>query len=107
MADRGRGAIHRDFAPTDLRAAAAGTSLAGAVLVQSQPTDVDTDWMLALAAREPLVRAVVGWVDMVGGARSDLWAGTRPADAQPATDVEAIDDTEWLLGDALTPAIRR
>src|ERR1700730_7102979 len=34
------------------------------VLVQSQPDDRDTDWLLGLAADLPLVAAVVGWVDL-------------------------------------------
>ncbi|WP_457354505.1 amidohydrolase family protein [Sphingomonas sp. UYP23] len=100
-------AIHRDFGPDDLAGASAGVALAGTVLVQSQPTDRDTDWMLALAARTPLVRAVVGWVDLlhphaperiVALARQPKLRGLRPM-------LQSIADTEWLLQDALTPAL--
>ncbi|WP_010215853.1 amidohydrolase family protein [Sphingomonas sp. PAMC 26621] len=101
------GAIHRDFGPDDLRNASAGVTLDGTVLVQSQPTDRDTDWMLALAARTPLVRAVVGWVDLLQPdapvriaalARHPKLRGLRPM-------LQAIPDPDWLLQDALTPAL--
>jgi L-fuconolactonase len=46
------------------RRSAGPLGLAGSVLVQSQPDDRDTDWLLALAADEPLVLGVVGWVDL-------------------------------------------
>src|SRR5687768_15702555 len=45
--------IHHDFLPGDLRAEAAGLDLVGGVLVQSQPDDRDTDWMLTLD--DPLI----------------------------------------------------
>ena len=101
-------AIHRDFGADDLRAAASGFELIGTVLVQSQPTDHDTDWMLALAADEPLVKAVVGWVDLASADAPERIAaladmpkvrGLRPM-------LQAIADTEWLLRPDLGPALR-
>ncbi len=104
----GEAAIHRDFAPGDLRAAARDVPLAGVVLVQSQPTDADTDWMLALAANEPLVRAVVGWVDLADPAapRRIATLAANPLLRSLRPMLQGIEDTDWLLGDALTPAIR-
>ncbi|MDP1028469.1 amidohydrolase family protein [Sphingomonas sp. KR1UV-12] len=99
--------LHRDFGPDDLRAAAAGTPLAGAVLVQSQPTDIDTDWMLALAAREPLVAGVVGWVDL-SSPDAPLRIAALAADPKLRSlrpMLQAIDDTDWLLRDDLAPAL--
>lgn len=57
-------AIHRDFLPTDLDAARTACGIERTVLVQSQPADADTDWMLDLAAGTDSIGAVVGWVDM-------------------------------------------
>jgi L-fuconolactonase len=100
-------AIHRDFGADDLRIAAAGHDLVGTVLVQSQPTDHDTNWMIALASREPLVRAVVGWVDLASPHAPDRIAalagapklrGLRPM-------LQAVEDTDWLLRPALAPAL--
>lgn len=99
--------IHYDFEAADLRAAAEGCDLQGAVLVQSQPDDRDTDWMLALAADDPLVKAVVGWVDLEAPTAPDRIAalarhpklrGLRPM-------LQGIPDTDWIMRDALTPAI--
>lgn len=99
--------IHRDFGPNDLMSAAEGITLDGTVLVQSQPTEADTDWMLDLADRAPLVRAVVGWVDLLDpGAAARIHSlaarqklrGLRPM-------LQSIAETEWLLQGALSPAI--
>lgn len=104
---RAEAPIHRDFGPADLVSAAAGLSLSGTVLVQSQPTDADTDWMLGLADRTPLVRAVVGWADLLDAnavarigalAASPKLRGLRPM-------LQSIADTDWLLQEALAPAI--
>jgi len=99
--------IHRDFGPEDLVAEVGSAPLAGTILVQSQPTDRDTDWLLALADRHPIVLGVVGWVDLASPAAPDRiqalaqmpkLRGLRPM-------LQSIDDTDWLLRDALYPAL--
>lgn len=99
--------IHRDFGPADLEAESQDVALAGTVLVQSQPTDADTDWMLDLARDTPMVKAVVGWVDLADPAAPDRIAaiarepklrGLRPM-------LQSIDDTDWLLRDDIVPAL--
>jgi L-fuconolactonase len=100
-------AIYRDFGPDELREAADGLDLVGSVLVQSQADDRDTDWMIATAGGDPLVKAIVGWVDLERGdaatriaalARHPKIVGLRPM-------LQAIDDSGWMLRDALAPAI--
>ena len=97
--------IHRDFLPDDLRAEAASLDLIGSVLVQSQGDDRDTDWMLALD--DPLIRAIVGWVDLAHPqaprriaelARQPKIRGLRPM-------LQGIADTDWILQPGLDPAI--
>ncbi len=99
--------LHRDFLPADLQAGTAGIDLEGTVLVQSQPDDRDTDWMLALAADDPRVLAVVGWVELGSAsapariaalARHPKLRGLRPM-------LQAIEDSAWMLRPELTPAI--
>lgn len=116
--------LYRDFGPPELRealsiATAADSSTSAApgsswpvqvqsvVLVQSQPDDRDTDWLLELAADLPLVAAVVGWVDLASPAapariaelaRAPKLRGLRPM-------LQAIEDTHWLLGSELEPAL--
>jgi len=112
-------ALYRDFGPPELLEALS-TAMASAapdsnstvqvqsvVLVQSQPDDRDTDWLLGLGADLPLVAAVVGWVDLAspsapariaGLAREPKLRGLRPM-------LQAIEDTQWLLRVELEPAL--
>ncbi|WNO52393.1 amidohydrolase family protein [Stakelama saccharophila] len=99
--------IHRDFGPDDLRDEAGDLDLVGTVLVQSQPDDRDTDWMCATVGNDPLVRAIVGWVDFERAdaaeriadlAGRDKLVGLRPM-------LQAIDDSNWILRDDIVPAI--
>lgn len=99
--------LYRDFGPADLIEAAAGVELLGTILVQSQPTDHDTDWLLALAAREPVVKRVVGWVDLAAPdaptriaalACDPLLKGLRPM-------LQGIDDTDWLRRPEVAPSL--
>lgn len=99
--------VHRDFGPGDLRGATTGVDLAGTVLVQSQPTDHDTDWMLALADAEPLVKAVVGWVDLTASEAPARIAAlaSRPKLRGLRPMLQGIADTDWLLRAELAPAL--
>ncbi|MGN7161860.1 amidohydrolase family protein [Sphingomonas sp. SAFR-052] len=99
--------IHRDFGMNDLLDAASSVPLAGTVIVQSQPTDNDTDWLLMQAERLPVPAVVVGWVDLTSAdapgriaelARNPRMRGLRPM-------LQSIDDIDWLLGKALSPAL--
>ncbi|MEU6254373.1 amidohydrolase family protein [Streptomyces sp. NPDC047043] len=68
--------IRRTFTPDDLRAAAtqlsAGRRLHSTVAVQCVPDVPETKDLLALAEREPLIGAVVGWADLTSPAIGDL-----------------------------------
>jgi len=99
--------IHRDFGPADLAAIAAPLGLAGCVLVQSQPDDRDTDWLLAVAADEPLVLGVVGWADLASPtapariaqlSRNPKLRGLRPM-------LQSLDDDAWIAAPGLDPAL--
>lgn len=57
-------AIHRDFLPVDLAPVRAALGIERTVLIQSQASDADTDWLLTLAAAEPSLGALVGWADL-------------------------------------------
>jgi len=56
--------IHRDFMPHDLEPVARVAGITSTVLVQSQPSDCDTDFLCELADQTPWVKAVVGWADL-------------------------------------------
>ncbi|GGB26864.1 amidohydrolase [Sphingomonas metalli] len=100
-------AIHRDYGPADFTAACGDLPVAGTVLVQSQPTDHDTDWMLDMADGAPLIRGVVGWVDLADpGAPARIAAlARRPKLKGLRPMLQSIAATGWLLDPALEPAI--
>jgi len=66
--------IYRDFTPDDLKSHLVAAGIAKTVLVQAAPNLVETEFLLALAAREETVAAVVGWVD--------VWSPTARADLE-------------------------
>lgn len=96
-------AIHRDFSLDDLRAAGGPD---GVVLVQSQPSERDTAWLLDLAQADPLALGVVGWADLTAPdapariaalAANPKLKGLRPMLQDLASD--------WILDPGLEPAI--
>jgi L-fuconolactonase len=99
-------AIHRDFAPGDLRPLLQAGGVAGTVLVQSLPTAADTAFLLDLADRHAFVQGVVGWVDLkapdaaaqIGAlAQHPRLVGLRPMLQDLADD--------WLDDPVLDPAV--
>jgi len=99
-------AIHRDFGPDDLAPLLADEGVAGTVLVQSQPDDADTDWMLALAWDRPEILGVVGWVDMLAPSApariAALAAHPKCKGIRPMLqDLPA----DWILQPAARPAL--
>ena len=56
--------LARDYLPVDLEAPAAAAGIGGTVAVQARQTLEETRWLLELAEQHPLIRGVVGWVDL-------------------------------------------
>jgi L-fuconolactonase len=111
--------LYRDFGPADLALAVSGADatrgpapapvdLQGIVLVQSQPDDRDTDWILQVARDTPLVSAVVGWADLSSHAAPARIAAlaSKPKLRGLRPMLQAIDDTDWILADELQPALQ-
>jgi L-fuconolactonase len=59
--------LARDFLPGDLGPVAAAAGIGGTVAVQARQTLEETRWLLDLAEHHPLIRGVVGWVDLRSG----------------------------------------
>ena len=100
-------AIYRDFAPADLAPLLAEHGIAGTVLVQSLPSEDDTQWLLALADRADFVRAVVGWTDLLApdapAAIARLASNSKLKGLRPM--LQDIDDDRWIANPALAPAL--
>jgi L-fuconolactonase len=100
-------ALYRDFMPKEIQAFCEPVGLRGTVLIQSQPNELDTDWLLDLAATTALVRGVVGWVDfqsreapkrIAALARRPKLRGLRPM-------LQDLTRDDWILDSALDPAV--
>jgi L-fuconolactonase len=100
-------AIHRNFEPEDLAHAVAGLGIAGSVLVQTQPSDADTDWLLGLAANTETVKAVVGWADLASPHAPDRIAAlaARPKLRGLRPMLQSLPEDDWILRSELAPAI--
>ena len=57
--------IYRDVQITDWAKHAAMHQITGGVLVQAAPTFEETQFLLQQANMHPLVKGVVGWIDML------------------------------------------
>lgn len=56
--------IQRDFLPSELRPILQKNNIDGCISVQADQTEVETDFLLALANNHDFIKAVVGWVDL-------------------------------------------
>lgn len=101
-------AIHRDFVTADLTAVAGAAGVDATVLVQSQPADIDTDWMLDVADASPLIQGVVGWTDLSApdAARRLADLARRPKLKGMRPMLQGLDDDEWILRDTVRPALK-
>ena len=99
--------IYRDFGVGDLVQESSTVNLSGSVVVQSQSSDIDTDWLLHLASRHELIKGVVGWVDfealnvmsrLAQLARHSKFKGVRPM-------LQSLPDDNWILRDTLQSAL--
>jgi L-fuconolactonase len=101
------GPLWRDFLPADLAPLASAACIERTIVVQAAPTLAETRYLLALAAREPSIGGVVGWVPMLVPdapgiiaelARDPKFKGVRPM-------LQDLPDDNWIANPALAPAV--
>ena len=56
--------LRRDFLVSDLQIELAGSGFDGSVAVQARQSWKETEWLLALAEQNSVLRGVVGWADI-------------------------------------------
>jgi L-fuconolactonase len=103
--------IRRRFTPDDLAPELAAAGIDATVLVQTRSSQDETAEFLALAARTPFIRGVVGWVDLTDPAVGEAIAALR---AGPGGDrlvgirhqVHDEPDADWLLREDVGRGIR-
>lgn len=99
-------AIHRNFEPDEFAQLATPASVSGSVLVQSQESDRDTDWLLEVAAESDFVKAVIGWADLLsaGAPKRIAELAARPKLRGLRPMLQSSPDG-WITDPALDPAI--
>ncbi len=56
--------LRRDFLPEELKPHCRDRAIDGTIAVQADQSERETEFLLGLAERYPLIRGVVGWVDL-------------------------------------------
>jgi L-fuconolactonase len=56
--------LHRDWLPPDLAPLLAQAGLDGCIAVQARQSLEESRWLLELAGQNPVIKGVVGWVDL-------------------------------------------
>jgi L-fuconolactonase len=97
-------ALHRSFELAELRPSLLAHGVDATVVVQTITVTDETPELLALAAREPLVAGVVGWVDLTAPDVADRLAAlrSRPGGHRLVGirhQVQGEPDPRWLCRD--------
>lgn len=100
--------LYRDFTPDDFWAEASPCGVSGSILVQSQPHLDDTRYLLSLAARDPRILGVVGWVDLSApdavGTVHELADNPRLRGIRPM--LQDLEEDDWILNRARPEALQ-
>jgi len=101
------GAIYRDFGPADLAPELDAARIDGTVLVQSLPSDEDTQYLLDLAGPTETVRAVVGWLDLKAADVADRIArfAAHPKARGLRPMLQDLPDDNWIDDPVLDKAV--
>jgi L-fuconolactonase len=99
--------LYRDMLPADLAPLLRRSGIAKTIVVQAAESEAETEFLLGLAAQNDFIAGVVGWTDLAAPdaparierlARDRRLVGLRPM-------LQDLPDTEWLLRDAVRPAL--
>jgi len=99
--------IYRDVTVGEWAQHASNDQIKGGVLVQAAPTFEETLFLLEQAQSHPMVKGVVGWIDMLSDdavekvvqcAASPLLKGLRPM-------LQDIEDPDWILQAKIQPVL--
>ncbi|WP_049722953.1 amidohydrolase family protein [Gilvimarinus polysaccharolyticus] len=100
-------AIYRDYNSADFTAVSAPLGVTGSVLVQSQPSEADTDYLLQLADGNKNIGAVVGWANLAAPTASQSIAQLAKRDKlrglRPMLQSEAA--ANWIVASAQAPGL--
>jgi L-fuconolactonase len=101
--------LARDYVPGELAAVAVAEGFEGSVAVQARQSVTESRWLLSLAEASPIIRGVVGWVDLRSEGVSvelaelsthDKFVGVRHV-------VQDEPDLRFVLGEAFVRGLRQ
>jgi L-fuconolactonase len=100
--------LAHDYLPSDLAPRLAAADLDGSVAVQARQSLDETRWLLELADAYPLIKGVVGWVDLRSERVADELAefADGPALVGVRHVVQDEPDPRFLLGEAFLRGLR-
>jgi len=97
--------IRHDLLPSDLAPIAHRNGVTGTVLVQAAPTLAETEFMLSLADSTPLVKGVVGWIDLTADVPEQLARLSHPALRGVRPMLQDIAEDDWVLRDEVVAGL--
>lgn len=100
-------AIRRDILPPDLAPLAQAGGITGTVAVQAAPTLAETEYLLALSEGHPLMRGVVGWLDLEGDVPAQIARISHPRLKGIRPMLQDIAETDWILRPVVLEGLRR
>lgn len=100
--------LHHDALPDAFERLARPAGVTGSVVVQSQPDDRDTDFLVSLAVKEPFLRGVVGWADLEGpeAARRVAFLADRPKFRGLRPMLQGLARDDWIAEARIDGPIR-
>jgi L-fuconolactonase len=100
--------LARDYSPSDLAPNLAAAGLDGSVAVQARQSLEETRWLLELADVHPLIKGVVGWVDLRSDRVADQLAmfADHPKLVGVRHVVQDEPDPRFVLGEAFMRGLR-
>jgi len=106
---KGMERLAHDHLPEDLAPLAAASGVGGTVAVQARQSLEESRWLLELADANPLIRGVVGWVDLRSTHVEDQLRefAERPQFVGVRHVVQDEPDRRFLLGESFLHGIRQ
>jgi L-fuconolactonase len=101
--------LARDYLPADLEAVARPEGIGGSVAVQARQSLDESRWLLELAAANPFIRGIVGWVDLRSERVADELAALcqNPKFVGVRHVVQDEPDPRFLLGEDFVRGLGR
>jgi L-fuconolactonase len=100
--------INRSIGPADLAACLAATDVDAAILVQSDESDADNEYLLEVAANHEQVLGVVGWLDLAEPATAAARLDTliaNPWFCGVRVGINHEPDADWILREEVAESL--